>query len=104
MQISADRVQEIVDAVLRDKLAGTPFDHAQIETERDFDGEPIIRVFVSFNADTSANAVLIDSASVIRDRLIEVGDDRYVYVSPRFPASDDADGDDAETSDRVDLP
>ena len=103
MQMSADRVQQIVDEVLTEKLAGTGFDHAEIKSESDFDGEPVIRVVVSFRGTSSANSALIDSTGIIRDRLLQSGDNRYVYASPRLPESEVKSDEDAETPDEADL-
>jgi hypothetical protein len=84
-------IRRIVSDVMQSRFAGRGLVGSDIVFDEDFDGDKIIRVTAHFNrppGDTAES--LFDARDAIRARLIEAGDNRFVFVSRDHPgASDD---------------
>jgi hypothetical protein len=96
-RLSDSEVQNIVSRILSDRLIGTGYLRAETEDDKDYNGDPIIRVRVYFDHPILKSDPLIESTHVIREELLRQGDDRYVFMSPKDnteTAVDDGDDDD----------
>ena len=102
-----EEVREILRSALRDeaepiprlgsriaaRFAGRGLVGSDIVFDEDFDGDKIIRVTAHFNrplGDTAES--LFDARDAIRARLIEAGDNRFVFVSRDHPGVSDDGG------------
>lgn len=91
-----EAIREIVSRVLRERLAGLGLVGSDIVFDEDFDGERIVRVTAHFDQPRDVGESLFDAADTIRTRLIEAGDDRFVFVSRDYPGSADEEGSDED--------
>ncbi len=80
-------VREIVSEVLRARFANLGLVNSDVEFEEDFDGEKIVRVTAHFDRREDLGESLFDAADAIRARLIDAGDDRFVFVRRDYPGS-----------------
>jgi hypothetical protein len=90
-------IREIVSQVLRERFANLGLVNSDIVFDEDFDGDKIVRVTAHFDRAEDVGESLFDAADAIRARLIEAGDDRFVFVSRDHPGSSDEDGSEEET-------
>jgi hypothetical protein len=90
-------IRKIVSEVLRERFGKLGFVNSDVVLDEDFDGEKIVRVMVHFDRPRDVGEPLFDAADTIRTRLIEAGDDRFVYVSRDDPGSRDEEGSDEES-------
>jgi hypothetical protein len=95
MTTDAD-IRKIVADVLRERFAKLGLVNSDVSLEQDFDGERIVRVTAHFDRPRDVGESLFDAADTIRARLIEAGDDRFVFVDRDYPGSFDEDESDEE--------
>jgi hypothetical protein len=89
-------IRKIVTEVLRERFARLGFLNSEVVLDQDFDGEKIVRVTAHFDRPRDVGESLFDAADTIRARLIEAGDERFVFVSRDYPGSADEEGSDEE--------
>jgi hypothetical protein len=83
-------VRNIVSEVMHSRFAGRGLVSSDIAFDEDFDGDKIIRVTVRFNQRPEGSAEsLFDARDAIRARLIEAGDNRFVFVRRDYPGAAD---------------
>ena len=82
-------IRKIVSDVMRERFAKLGLVDSDVVLDEDFDGEKIVRVMAHFDRPRDVGESLFDAADTIRTRLIEAGDDRFVFVSRDYPGSDD---------------
>lgn len=94
-RLDHNEVDVIVSRILSDKLTGTGYQRAETQEDKDYDGDPIIRVRVYFDHPMNDSKPLLESTHAIREELLRQGDDRYVFISPKDNTDADAglDGD-----------
>ena len=89
-------IRKIVADVMRERFAKLGFVNSDVVLNEDFDGEKIVRVTAHFDRPRDVGESLFDAADTIRTRLIEAGDDRFVFVSRDYPGSADEEGSDED--------
>jgi hypothetical protein len=90
-------IREIVLDELRTRFANRGLVNADVVFDEDFDGDKIVRVTVHFSEPREQAAEsLFDAADAIRARLIEAGDDRFVFVRREYPGASDEIGSEEE--------
>ncbi|MGB7973001.1 MAG: hypothetical protein WCF81_01335 [Roseiarcus sp.] len=91
-------IRKIVSEVMQARFASRGLTGSDIVFDEDFDGDKIVRVTAHFNQrpDDTAES-LFDARDAIRARLIEAGEDRFVFVSRDYPGAFDEGGSDEET-------
>ena len=80
-------IREIVSEVLRERFANLGLVDSNVDFEEDFDGDKIVRVTAHFDRREDIGESLFDAADTIRARLINEGDDRFVFVRRDYPGS-----------------
>jgi hypothetical protein len=90
-------IRKIVSEVLQERFGKLGFVNFDVVLDEDFDGEKIVRVMAHFDRSRDVGESLFDAADTIRTRLIEAGDDRFVFVSRDYPSSPDEEGSDEES-------
>jgi len=71
----------IIDRVLRDRLPAAGFRSADVWSDTDFDGDPIIRVTARYDHRPSMRPdPLITAVHDLRSALIERGESRLVFL------------------------
>ena len=95
MTTEAD-IRKIVSDVLRERFAKLGLVNSDVVLDEDFDGGKIVRVTAHFDRRRDVGESLFDAADTIRARLIEAGDDRFVFVSRDHPGSSDEQESDEE--------
>jgi hypothetical protein len=80
-------IREIVSEVLRERFAKVGLVDSDVDFEEDFDGDKIVRVTAHFDRREDIGESLFDAADTIRARLINEGDDRFVFVRRDYPGS-----------------
>jgi hypothetical protein len=96
MTTEAD-IRKIVSEVMQARFASRGLTGSDIVFDEDFDGDKIIRVTAHFNQRPEDTAeALFDARDAIRARLIEAGEDRFVFVSRDYPGAFEG-GSDEET-------
>jgi hypothetical protein len=86
-------IRRIVSEVMQARFANRGLVNSDVVLDNDFDGDKIIRVVAHFNrrpGDTAES--LFDARDAIRSRLVEAGDDRFVFVSRDYPGASDEGG------------
>jgi hypothetical protein len=91
-------VKQVVTGVLRERLAKNGYSNADVKFEEDFDGEEVIRVTVHLSEPVANADELYDSVGLIRKKLAQAGDDRFVFLRQEYPGADDFDGEDEDAS------
>jgi hypothetical protein len=83
-------IRDIVSEVMKARFANRGLVTSDVVFDEDFDGDKIVRVTAHFNQRPEETAEpLFDAADAIRARLIEAGDDRFVFVSRDYPGDPD---------------
>jgi hypothetical protein len=103
MEMDIHGVKEVVTGVLRQKLAKNGYSNADVKFEEDFDGEEVIRVTVHLREPVVNMDELYDSVHVIRNRLAQAGDNRFVFLRQDYPGADDFDDEDEDRADGAHL-
>lgn len=81
-------VRNIVSEVMQSRFASRGLVGADIVFDEDFDGDKIIRVTAHFDRRPEDRAEsLFDARDAIRARLIEAGDNRFVFVRRDYPGA-----------------
>jgi|SRR5271165_751483 len=89
-------IRQTVSDVLRGRFAKLGLLNSDIVFDEDYDGAKIVRVTAHFDRPQDVGESLFDAADEIRSRLIEGGDDRFVFVNRDYPGSTDERGSDEE--------
>lgn len=87
---SEAEIRNIVSEVMQSRFANRGLVGSDILFDEDFDGDKIIRVTAHFDRrpkDTAES--LFDARDAIRARLIEAGDNRFVFVRRDYPGAAD---------------
>jgi hypothetical protein len=96
MTTEAD-IRKIVAEVMQARFADRGLAGSDVVFDEDFDGDKIVRVTAHFNRRPEARAEsLFDAADAIRVRLIEAGDDRFVFINRDYPGASGEDGEEEE--------
>jgi hypothetical protein len=80
-------IRDIVSEVMQARFANLGLVNSDIDFEEDFDGDKVVRVTAHFDRREDLGESLFDAADTIRARLIEAGDDRFVFVRRDYPGS-----------------
>jgi hypothetical protein len=90
-------IRKIVSEVMQARFANRGLASSDVDFDEDFDGDKIVRVTAHFYQRPEDRAEsLFDAADAIRARLIEAGDDRFVFVSRDYPGASGEDGEEEE--------
>ena len=85
-------INEVVTLVLRSRLNQFGFAQANVRSDIDFDGSPIIRVTARYDKEESVpSKTLIDSVEDIRSRLLQRGEERFVFLDNEYPGEEEDD-------------
>jgi len=80
-----DEINAVVSELLHRRYGDIGFERSTVKSEEDFDGSSILRVTARFNnMDLPANR-LIDARHDIRSELIRRGEERFVFLTSKFP-------------------
>jgi hypothetical protein len=91
--IAEAEIRRIVLEVMQARFANRGLVNSDVILDDDFDGEKIVRVTAHFARRTGDTAEsLFDARDAIRARLVEAGDDRFVFVSRDYPGASDEGG------------
>lgn len=91
--LNRSQIETIVAGVLGAQLGDYGFSSASVAFEEDFDGEEVIRVMAHLERRVEEVVTMMDSADAIRVQLINMHDDRYVFLSQSYPGADDGKAD-----------
>jgi hypothetical protein len=95
-------IRKIVSEVMQARFANRGLVNSDVVLDEDFDGDKIIRVTAHFNRPPEDTAEsLFDARDAIRARLIEAGDNRFVFVSRDYPGASDDEGGAEEEAERT---
>jgi ribosomal 50S subunit-associated protein YjgA (DUF615 family) len=89
-------IRKIVSDEMQARFANRGLVNSDVVLDDDFDGEKIVRVTAHFDRRRDVAESLFDAADTIRARLIEAGDDRFVFVNRDYPGSSDEEESDEE--------
>lgn len=89
-------VEKIIGNVLQERLKKNGFSGLDVVFDEDFDGEKIIRVVAHLKTPVSTVDELFDSVDAIRQRLLEVDDDRFVFLTQDYPGASEPESDDED--------
>jgi hypothetical protein len=96
-------VQAIAAKIFAAKLGPLGFDHVEVASGIDQDGDRSLFLDAFFRSGTQITAVraLVDAQVELHDSLISEGEERLPYVSFRLPGSDEPLPDDVEEFGRL---
>ena len=83
------QIEKIVTAVLRERLSDNGFSKSDIVFDEDFDGEKVIRVTAHFEKPVENADEFSETIDAIRVKLLNLGDERFVFLSQDYPGSED---------------
>ncbi len=91
-------VQAIAARIFSTKLGPLGFDHVQVASGLDQDGDRSFFLEAFFRPGTEITAVraLVDAQTELHDNLLSQGEDRLPYVSFRLPGGDEPLPDDVD--------
>lgn len=76
------QIAQIVSDVLKDRVPEAKFLRAEASSDKDFDGEPIIRITAYYvNRPNERPDALTSAVHDIRSALISCGEERFVFLS-----------------------
>lgn len=80
------RVKAAIERILRENLSRFGFEHATIEPREDHDGDPAIFIDAEYRLSDEPvdSRVTLATLSMLRDRLIALGEDRFPYLRNHF--------------------
>ena len=74
-------ISRIVNDVLRERVPAAGFKGAEVMSDQDFDGDPIIRVTAHYERRPRTKPdPLITAVHDLRSALIDQGEDRFVFL------------------------
>jgi hypothetical protein len=88
-----DQIRKLVTPLLRKTLAQSGYRSATVESETDFDGNPILRIVASVTSEDIPAETLLDAQHEIRSLLMGKGDDRFVFLDATHPHEEFVDED-----------
>lgn len=88
-----DQIRKIVTPLLRKALAESGYRSVTVESETDFDGNPVVRIVASVTSEDIPAETLINAQHEIRSVLMEKGDDRFVFLDAVYPHEEFVDED-----------
>jgi ribosomal 50S subunit-associated protein YjgA (DUF615 family) len=90
------QVERIVSDIFKQRFANVGYLRSDVASDVDYDGSPIIRVTAHFAKAVTEFDAILASVNEIRTRLIQSGDERYVFLTPDYPGAADEKDDDAD--------
>lgn len=88
-----DEINKIVSDLLHSRFDKLGFHNSTVEAEEDFDGSSILRVTAHFKNGEVPSEPLTEALHAIRSKLIERGEDRFVFLDSAFPHDEAVDED-----------
>jgi len=73
-------IQKIAEGVLKSQMTSSKILDCRVESERDFDGEEIVRVTAVSEIPVEDARLRLAANTAIQDELHRLGDDRYVFL------------------------
>ena len=82
----SSKVEQTVEKVLRDRLETSGFEGAEIRSDRDFDGDPILVVDVNYRFldKPISSKVTFGLTTEIRKALMALGESRFPQIRHHF--------------------
>ena len=80
-----DQIKNLIMPLLREAWGQSGFSNATVESETDFDGNPIIRIVAEGVPEDISAERLLEAQHKIRSLLLERGDDRFVFLDAAYP-------------------
>ena len=84
-RMTDEEIRKLVAPLLRKSFNKAGFRSVEVQSEEDFDGNPIIRVTANFTGEGVAAEQLVDAQHAIRTALLEKGEDRFVFLDSTYP-------------------
>lgn len=95
MSMTDAEITQIVQKVLADRLAPIGLKSSRAFSDIDFDGTPIVRVTADYaRRQRKPTDDQLEAAHLVREKLLERGDDRFVFVTSTYPDDEDDEDDD----------
>jgi hypothetical protein len=95
-ELTDAEINKIVSKFLRERFKALGFENATAKSEEDYDGSSIIRVKAHFSNGRVPSEKLVDVAHDIRSKLIDLGEERYVFLDSVYQYDEVVDEDDVE--------
>jgi hypothetical protein len=86
-------INELVSPFLRERFKDVGFQRATVRSEQDFDGSSILRVMAYFDRPDIPSERLINAVDDIRSKLLERGEERFVFLTSKYPQDEAVDED-----------
>jgi hypothetical protein len=83
--MTEDEINRIVSKLLRERFKDFKFQRSTVQSEQDFDGSSILRVTAHFRKRDVPSDRLIDALHDIRAKLLDKGEERFVFLNSEFP-------------------
>jgi hypothetical protein len=77
-------IEKIVSEILRRHLKQFGFQGAEVHSEIDFDGSPIIRVRALYSDENAPTGAITRSLHDIRNELLDRGEERFVVLEGQY--------------------
>lgn len=84
-------ISDIVSKIVRARYPEAGFRGAEVRSDLDFDGEPIVRVTAAYERRPAPASALVGLTHDIRDALLSRGDDRFVFLENEIASEKEVD-------------
>jgi hypothetical protein len=88
-----EEINKIVSKLLRERLNEYGFVRSSVQSEEDFDGSSILRVTAYFKKEDVPSDRLTDALHEIRSKLLDRGEERFVFLRFKSPREETIDED-----------
>jgi hypothetical protein len=83
-----DEINAVVSELLHQRFDDIGFERATVRSDRDFDGDSILRITAHFNNADLPSGWLVEALHGIRDELIGRGEERFVILHSAVPENE----------------
>lgn len=76
-----DEIKKVVDEVLTERFGADNYIGADVFSDTDFDGSPVIRVLARWRHQTELKSRALALVHLIRERLLQRGEERFILLT-----------------------
>lgn len=88
-----EEINKLVSKLLRERFKDKGFERSVVKSEEDFDGSSVLKVTAHFKKDNVSTERLTESLHEIRSKLLDQGEERFVFLNFRSPREETVDED-----------
>jgi SOS response regulatory protein OraA/RecX len=83
--MTEDEINKVVSKLLRERFKDFKFVRSTVQSQQDFDGSSVLRVTAHFKKRDVPSDRLTAAMHDIRAKLIDMGEERFVFLDSEYP-------------------